>query len=208
MRASWLSLCTLSTVNRKSASNVDWQYRGNEGVLNNAWTTSVVNEVAQVPRVLVNQSPKKMVHCTCLLCKTTGPKHWSPKMTTHIMMENWCWCQYHGDVELSSSQTWVLWEFTKPSRVYSAFCEKPLAKHHPHMMVEKSDGLETLDVVWVKESFTKNSADKGNTNNFSSCNSSHTGFGTYFHSSQYANFSVTPPYLSRHLSTHLSTRTP
>jgi hypothetical protein len=56
----------------------------------------------------------------------------------------------------------------------------------------------SLDVVWVEWLFEENSPDKGNTDTFSSCNSSHTGSGIFLHSSQYANFSKTHPYLSRH----------
>jgi hypothetical protein len=82
--------------------------------------------------------------------------------------------------------------------VYKAFCEKPLAKHRPHTMVRRSEVLHSLDVVRVKWLFMENSPDKGNTDTFCSRNSSHTGSGIFFHSSQYANFSKTRPYLSRH----------
>jgi hypothetical protein len=34
--------------------------------------------------------------------------------------------------------------------VYNTFCKKPLAKHHPCMMVRRSKGLHSLDVVWAK----------------------------------------------------------
>jgi hypothetical protein len=34
--------------------------------------------------------------------------------------------------------------------VYKAFCEKPLAKDHPCTLVKGSEGLHSLDVVWVK----------------------------------------------------------
>jgi hypothetical protein len=68
-------------------------------------------------------------------------------------------------------------------RVYNAFCEMPLAKPHPRTMVRGSEGLHSLDVVWVKWLFMKNSPDKGETYTFSSCNSSHTGSRTFFRSS-------------------------
>jgi hypothetical protein len=33
--------------------------------------------------------------------------------------------------------------------VYNAFCEKPLAKHHPCTIVRRSENLYSLDMVWV-----------------------------------------------------------
>jgi hypothetical protein len=77
--------------------------------------------------------------------------------------------------------------------VHEAFLEKLLAKHRPYTMVRGSEGLHSLDVVWV---FMENSADKGNTDTFSSCNSLHTGPGFFFHSSQYK--VKTSSYLNRH----------
>jgi hypothetical protein len=81
--------------------------------------------------------------------------------------------------------------------VYNALSKKPLAKHHPCTMVRRSEGLHSLDVVWVKLLFMENSADKGNTDTFSSCSFSQTGSGMIF-PSQYTNFKKTCPYLSRH----------
>jgi hypothetical protein len=78
------------------------------------------------------------------------------------------------------------------------FCEKRLAKHHLCMMERKSDDLHSLDVKWVKWLFMENSPDKGNTDTFRSCSSSHKGSGISFHSSQCANFSKTSSYVSRH----------
>jgi hypothetical protein len=49
---------------------------------------------------------------------------------------------------------------------YNAFCEKPLAKHHPCTMVRRSVGLHSLDVVGVKWLLMENSSDKGNTDSF------------------------------------------
>jgi hypothetical protein len=82
--------------------------------------------------------------------------------------------------------------------LYNAFCEKRLAKRHPCTIVGRSEGLHLLDVVWVKWLFMENSLDKGSTDTFSSCNSLHIGSGIFSHSSQYANFSKTRPYLGRH----------
>jgi hypothetical protein len=71
-----------------------------------------------------------------------------------------------------------------------------LARHHPCMMVRRSEGLHSLDVVWVKWLFRENSVYKENTDTISSCNSLHTGY-KFFHSSQYVRFVKTYPYLSR-----------
>jgi hypothetical protein len=69
--------------------------------------------------------------------------------------------------------------------VYNAFCEKPVAIHRPCTMVRRSEGLHSLDVVWVKWLSMENSPDKGNNDTFNSCSSSHSGSGIFFHSSQY-----------------------
>jgi hypothetical protein len=83
--------------------------------------------------------------------------------------------------------------------VYNAFCEKPLANT---TLARWSGGvracLHSLDVVWVKWLFMENSPDKGNTDTFSSCYSSHTGSGIFFHSSHCVNLSKADPYLSGH----------
>jgi hypothetical protein len=62
--------------------------------------------------------------------------------------------------------------------VYIAFCQMPLFKPHPCMMVRRREDLHSLDVVWVKWLLMENSSDKGNTDTFSSCNSPHTGSGS------------------------------
>jgi hypothetical protein len=134
-------------------------------------------------------------------------------MPTQISMENRCWCLDATVLcELPPIQTWVLWKFTIPSLVnhassvnrmlvthcvYNAFCEKRLAKRHPCTTIRRSEGSHLLDVVRVKWLFMENYPDKGNTNTFSSCNSSHTSSGI-FRASQYANFSKT----SQHFITH------
>jgi hypothetical protein len=49
-------------------------------------------------------------------------------------------------------------------------------------MVRKKEELHSLDVVRVKCLFMESSPDRGNTDTFSSCNSSHIGSGILFHS--------------------------
>lgn len=68
-------------------------------------------------------------------------------------------------------------------------CGKPLTKHHPWTMVMRNECLHSLDVLWIKWLSMYNFADKGNTDNFSCCNSSHTGSRIFCHFSQYSNFS-------------------
>jgi hypothetical protein len=85
VQASWLGLRVLSTAHRESGSGAVWQCGENEAVSHHAWTTCVVvDEEAHVPRVLVNYSPKNdgTQH---LLGKTTGPKSFSPKMSTQTL---------------------------------------------------------------------------------------------------------------------------
>jgi hypothetical protein len=135
-------------------------------------------------------------------------------MPTHTLMENRCWCLDATVAwRMAIHPAWVLRKFTIPSLVnpassvyrtlatkcvYNAFCEKPLTKHHPCTVMKRTEGLHSLDVVRVKWLFMENSPDKGNTGTSSSCNSSQTGSGIFFHSSQYMNFSKNRPYLSRH----------
>jgi hypothetical protein len=59
-------------------------------------------------------------------------------------------------------------------------------------MVRWSVGLHSLDVVWVKWLLMENFPDKVNIGILSNRNSSHTGSGIFFHSSQFVNFSKTP----------------
>jgi hypothetical protein len=80
-------------------------------------------------------------------------------------------------------------------RVYNEFCRKSWAKHHPCVMVRRSEGLHSLCVVRRKWLFLESSPDKGTTDPFSNFNSQHTDSGIY--PSQYANFSKTRPYHSR-----------
>jgi hypothetical protein len=55
-----------------------------------------------------------------LLGETTGRGSWTPKMPTQTLMENRCW-RLEATVVwgFSSTQTWVLWKFTIPSRLIS-----------------------------------------------------------------------------------------
>jgi hypothetical protein len=137
-----------------------------------------------------------------LLGKAAGHKSWSPKVPTQVLAENRCWCHggveivIHPDMGIMKVCNAVLCESFFVSKqdvscklcVYDAFCKKPLAKQCPYTMVRRSEGLYSLDVVWV------NWVD---TDNFSSWNSSHTG-SEIFQLSQYAYFLKTCPYLSRH----------
>jgi hypothetical protein len=52
--------------------------------------------------------------------------------------------------------------------VYKAFCEQPLRKHIC-TMVSGSEGLHSLDVVWVKWLFMESSPEKWNTKTSSNC---------------------------------------
>jgi hypothetical protein len=47
-------------------------------------------------------------------------------------------------------------------------------------MVRRSEYLHSLAVLCAKRLFTENSPDKGNTDTFTSCNSSHTDSGIFF----------------------------
>jgi hypothetical protein len=133
------------------------------------------------------------------------------KMLTQTMMENLCCCHSGVGIVIHPGMGTVKGHNTVPCEsnliskqdvcykmcVYNiAFCKKPLEKHHPCMMV-RSEGLQLLDLVWVKWLFMENSPNKSNNDTFSSCCSSYTGSWIFFHSSQYANLK-TRPYLSRH----------
>jgi hypothetical protein len=85
MQARWLGLCALSIAHRKPGSGAVWQCGENELAPHHAWPTRVVDEEANVSRVLVNLSPKNRRWYSASVSllgkiRVTGPNSWSPEM--------------------------------------------------------------------------------------------------------------------------------
>jgi hypothetical protein len=96
---------------------------------------------------------------------------------------------------LSSIGTWVLWKFAIPSlvnpvssvnRMLATHCLQRILRQAFGKTPPLNDGQKERE-EWL---FMRSSSDKGNSDAFSSCNSSHTGSGIFFRSSQHANFHV------------------
>jgi hypothetical protein len=148
--------------------------------------------------------PQKWWYTTpvSLLGKTTNPNilitsDAHPDIDRKSILTSWC----HGGVGVAIHPHMGITKvhntipcksrpISKQDVSYNAFCEKPLAKHHPCTMVRWSVGLHSLDVVGLRRLLMENSPDKGKPITYSSCNSSHTGSCIFFRSSQYANISV------------------
>jgi hypothetical protein len=145
VQVSWLDLCILSTVHRKSGSGAVWQRGENEAVPHRAWTTCVVvDEEAHVPRVLVNHSPKYdcILAPVSLLGKKIGPKSWSPKMPTQTLtrpylsagIDFWMYAGWEIFAHLSQYYTplkpvTLFKTLYRSPQIFSLF-EKFLSTHH------------------------------------------------------------------------------
>jgi hypothetical protein len=78
--------------------------------------------------------------------------------------------------------------------VYNAFCE---SRCQNTTLAGWSGGVGAC-TRWMWYGYSETSADKWNTDTFSTCKSPNAGSEISFHSSQYEKFSKARPYLSRH----------
>jgi hypothetical protein len=198
MQVSCQGLCVLSTVRRISGSDAVWQCGENcvppcmNHICHRWWRGTCCKSTGK------SFTKKRWFTAPLsLLGKAVGPKNGSPNMPSKTLMENRCWY-------LDATVMWGL-SSTKTSivKVHNTVpCESHLIskqdvscklcvykKSHPCTRIRRSEGLNSLDVVWVKWLFMDNSPDKWNAGTLSSWNSSHIGSGV-FCSPHYVNFRI------------------